>query len=78
MSQSSDIKAEILNLLEKGKSLDKSQIYTIVMQKMNVPRPTVRRIARDVRNELQSKVNVLSSQSPAHNKWTDIQRMPYQ
>ena len=54
------IKDRIYYYLDKGLK-DKSEIYTKVTEDLNVPRPTVRRIARTVRTELIEKMNILQS-----------------
>ena len=53
-NQSTVIKAAINSCLEKGLT-DKQDIYTTVVTELGVPRPTVRRVARDLRNELLEK-----------------------
>ena len=59
-NQSSVIKAAINSLLDKGVT-DKQDIYTKVVDELGVPRPTVRRVARDLRNELLEKIQILQS-----------------
>ncbi len=59
-NQSTVIKAEINSLLDKGVT-DKQDIYTKVVDELGVPRPTVRRVARDLRNELLEKIQILQS-----------------
>ena len=59
-NQSTVIKAAINSLLDKGVS-DKQDIYTKVVDELGVPRPTVRRVARDLRNELLEKIQILQS-----------------
>ncbi len=54
-NQSTVIKAAINSLLDKGVT-DKQDIYTKVVDELGVPRPTVRRVARDLRNELLEKI----------------------
>lgn len=49
-----------MELLDKGMT-DKQEIYTKVVESLGVPRPTVRRVARDLRTELEVKVEILSS-----------------
>ena len=49
-NQSTIIKAEIDDLLTSGVK-DKQEIYSKVVDKLGVPRPTVRRVAGDLRNE---------------------------
>ena len=48
-NQSTVIKAAINSCLEKGLT-DKQDIYTTVVTELGVPRPTVRRVPRDLRN----------------------------
>jgi len=62
-TQSTNIKQAINNLLDKGLT-DKQDIYTKVVEELGVPRPTVRRVARDLRNELVQKIKILQSEVP--------------
>lgn len=62
-TQSTNIKQAINNLLDKGFT-DKQDIYTKVVEELGVPRPTVRRVARDLRNELVQKIKILQSEVP--------------
>ena len=59
-NQSTVIKAAINSLLDKGVT-DKQDIYTKVVDELGVPRPTVRTVARDLRNELLEKIQILQS-----------------
>ena len=61
-NQSTIIKAAINDLLEEGVT-DKQEIYSKVVDKLAVPRPTVRRVARDLRNELLTKIKILQSET---------------
>ena len=61
-NQSTIIKAAINDLLEEGVT-DKQDIYSKVVDKLGVPRPTVRRVARDLRNDLLAKIKILQSES---------------
>ena len=61
-NQSTVIKAAINSCLEKGLT-DKQDIYTTVVSELGVPRPTVRRVARDLRNELLEKIHILQSET---------------
>jgi|TARA_Y100000310_G_scaffold222855_1_gene224647 hypothetical protein len=61
-NQSTVIKETINSLLEEGIT-DKQDIYTKVVDKLGVPRPTVRRVARDFRNELLTKIKILQSET---------------
>ena len=62
-TQSTNIKQAINNLLDKGFT-DKQDIYSKVVEELGVPRPTVRRVARDLRNELVQKIKILQSEVP--------------
>ena len=61
-NQSTVIKAAINTLLDNGIT-DKQDIYTKVVDELGVPRPTVRRVARDLRNELLEKIKILQSET---------------
>ena len=61
-NQSTEIKAAINSFLDKGIK-DKQDIYTKVVDELGVPRPTVRRVARDLRNELVAKIEILQSET---------------
>ena len=50
-NQSTEIKEAINSFLDKGIK-DKQDIYSKVVDELGVPRPTVRRVARDLRYEL--------------------------
>ncbi len=62
-NQSTVIKEAINSYLNKGLT-DKQDIYTKVVDELGVPRPTVRRVARDLRNELLDKIKILQSETP--------------
>ncbi|KAG0510843.1 MAG: hypothetical protein NPMRD1_800001 [Nitrosopumilales archaeon] len=66
-NQSTVIKEAINSYLDKGNS-DKQDIYTKVVDDLGVPRPTVRRVARDLRNELLEKIRILQSDAPTPSK----------
>ena len=61
-NQSTVIKEAINSYLNKGLT-DKQDIYTKVVDDLGVPRPTVRRVARDLRNELLEKIKILQSEA---------------
>ncbi len=61
-NQSRVIKEAINSYLDKGLT-DKQDIYSKVVNDLGVPRPTVRRVARDRRNELLEKISILQSES---------------
>ncbi len=54
------IKEAINSCLDSGVT-DKKDIYTRVVDELGVPRPTVRRVAGDLRNELLQKIIILQS-----------------
>ena len=62
-NQSTVIKEAINSYLDKGVT-DKQDIYTKVVDELGVPRPTVRRVARDLRTELLQKIQILQSDMP--------------
>ena len=61
-NESTVIKEAINSLLDEGVT-DKQDIYSKVVDKLGVPRPTVRRVARDLRNELLTKIKILQSET---------------
>ena len=61
-NQSTVIKEAINSLLDEGVT-DKQDIYSKVVDRLGVPRPTVRRVARDLRNELLTKIKILQSEA---------------
>ena len=61
-NQSTEIKEAINSFLDKGIK-DKQDIYSKVVDELGVPRPTVRRVARDLRNELVAKIEILHSET---------------
>jgi len=60
MSQSDIIKQEIEKCIDEGMT-DKRKIYTKVVDKLGVARPTVRRCARTLIQDWTRKVRVLTS-----------------
>lgn len=62
--QNSVIKEAINTYLERGIK-DKQDIYTRVVDDLGVPRPTVRRVARELRNELLGKIEALQEEIAA-------------
>jgi len=61
-NQSTIIKEAIKSLIDDGIT-DKQDIYSKVVDNLGVPRPTVRRVARDFRNELLTKIKILQSET---------------
>lgn len=62
--QNSVIKEAINTYLDRGIK-DKQDIYTRVVDDLGVPRPTVRRVARELRNELLGKIEALQEEIAA-------------
>ena len=62
-NQSTIIKEKINELLSPPHNItDKQAIYTKV-QELGFPRPTVRRVAGELRNELLAKIKILQSET---------------
>ena len=59
-NQTLEIKKAIESCMDKGMT-DKQEIYTKVVNDLNVPRPTVRRVARDLRIEMLKKIDILQA-----------------
>ncbi len=64
-NQSTVIKEKINSFLDKGVTT-KNDIYTKVVEELGVPRPTVRRVARELRNELLEKIKILQSETQSN------------
>jgi hypothetical protein len=60
ITQGSVIREAMLRLMSNGMT-DKDDIYDHCEKVMNFPRPTVRRVARDLRAELKKQYDILSS-----------------
>ncbi len=58
MSQDQDIRKAIMYFLDEGYT-DKHTIYTKITENLKVPRPTVRRVARQIRLEFLAKISIL-------------------
>ena len=54
---------EVERLLDAG-LVNKNEIIHKVVEETGVPRPTVRRIIRDMRNEMLRKIRILQAESP--------------
>lgn len=63
MNQSTIIRQCILSYLQKGLT-DKHDIIQKVVDELGVPRPTIRRVSRDLRNELVEYIKVLQNDIP--------------
>ena len=59
-NQNASIK-EIINELLETDITDKQELYTEVVKKTGFPRPTVRRVAAELRKELLEKIKILQS-----------------
>lgn len=60
-NQSTVIREAINSCLDKGLK-DKQDIYDKVVDELGVPRPTVRRVAHDLRNDLIERINILQTE----------------
>lgn len=60
MTMQKQVSTMIWELLSKGITT-KEVIYDIVEKELDVPRPTVRRVAREVRTELKTYLDLLST-----------------
>lgn len=58
-------------LLDAG-FIDKDKIIQKVMEELGTPRPTVRRIIRDMRNEMTRKIKILQSEIPLPSNFSDL------
>ena len=61
INQTMVIKDAINSCIDRGVT-DKRDIYQKVVDELGVPRPSVRRVARDLRNELLEKVHILQAE----------------
>lgn len=57
-NQSDYVKQELEKLMDTGKT-DKKELYSIIETKTGLPRPTIRRVAGDLRKDLSRKINIL-------------------
>lgn len=62
MSQTTDGKALIQNLILVKGITDKSQIYGELVDRLGIPRPTARRIASDLRTDCAKITQILSTE----------------
>jgi len=60
-NQSQIIAKKLDECLDAGME-DKQEIYTKIVNELGVPRPTVRRVARDFRNALEVKIRILEKE----------------
>ncbi len=60
MSQSDAIKEKLNYYLDRGMT-DKTSIFTRVVDDLGVPRPSVRRIAGELRTEFRRRIQILQS-----------------
>ena len=59
-NQTLEVKKAIESCMDQGMT-DKQDIYTKIVRDLNVPRPTVRRVARDLRIEMLRKIDILQA-----------------
>jgi len=57
-NQSGYVKQELEKLMDSGKT-NKKELYSILETKTGIARPTIRRIAGDLRKDLSRKINIL-------------------
>jgi len=71
-NQSTIIKQAINSWMDKGLT-DKQEIYSKVVEELGVPRPTVRRVARALRDEYIEKIKILQQEipRPTSNYWSN-------
>lgn len=60
VSQDEVIKKALLFAIDNNHGKDKSEIFTIVEKGLNVPRPTIRRVKKNLLLKLHEYVEVLS------------------
>lgn len=60
----SDIIEKLIEVKLDSGMTSKEKIYSEVVSELNVPRPTVRRIARDLKNKYLERIGVLQSEIP--------------
>lgn len=60
MTRTTIVIHEVEKLLDAGYT-DKDLIIAEVVEQLGIPRPTVRRIIRDMRNEMTRKIKILQS-----------------
>lgn len=60
VSQDDMIEIALMKAIEKNPDKDKSEIITIVVEELDVPRPTVRRVKRQLLVKLAKYVELLS------------------
>ena len=64
-NQNTEIKEKLDELMSPPNNItDKQILYTKVSDAGPYPRPTVRRVAAELRNELLNKIKILQSQTP--------------
>ena len=66
-NQNAQIKEIITGLLDvtikDGVHMDKQKLYTEVTKRTGFPRPTVRRVAAELRKDLKKKIKILQSEA---------------
>lgn len=60
MSQTAKIRHQIDVLIDSGET-NKTNIYTKIVEKTGLPRPTVRRIASEYKKEIGKKIRILTN-----------------
>lgn len=59
MHQSENIAKKLEDLFDEGIT-DRHELYTKTVKELNVPRPTVRRVARELRIKYASRLKILN------------------
>lgn len=60
ISQTAKIRHQIDVLIDSGET-NKTNIYTKIVDKTGLPRPTVRRIASEYKKEIEKKIRILTN-----------------
>lgn len=60
LTQDKEIERALLFAIDNNHGIDKSEIFTIVEKGLNVPRPTIRRVKKELLLKLHEYVDVLS------------------
>ena len=63
MSTTILIKQAIIDCLDSGMK-DKHEIFSKIVEQFGIPRPTVRRVSRELREEMIQKVKILDYEVP--------------
>lgn len=71
------VKLRIGELIDQGLT-DKTDIYSKIVEEFNMPRPTVRRIAREYRQQLVERIKILQTElTPDQKKAEEVESKRY-